>query len=426
MNADTALLPSRWVPALAGACFACTALAFHYLDRHYGSFNAVVVVAWLLATALGFGVGAAGLGRTSPLARTACALLGIVGGLLALVPGFFYYDLLRWIALCLLFAAVARAPLMSSRKDLYLCLTICFVVTCTTINPMRADWTLWVYLGPALLFAGLALTVEYVAARAVPGWIQVLSSAGFVIAVGAVALVLFLWLPRPPGLGFGFLPTGGAVNGPVGQTEGRLGDRSGTPGASHPLERGAWAQMIDGMRSALNDTEMPTWQRNLLGTLLDALASPPASATAGASPVPAERQVVTLSIPYWWFAALLLALLLAAMAWRRRHAIALGTLSGLSRLVVPVHAGWGMRLCAMMIECCLAWADRPRPRHLTLRERVALAQPLPPTSRHWLDDAVTTYYRGRFGLRPPTPEDAARVRLLVLDAAELALAHRQR
>ena len=133
----------------------CVALSFNYLDRSHGDFSLGVALQWTLAALTGFGTGAWQLGRGGPPARLVCALLGSVGLLVAIYPTYQMYSLLRWLVLCLMFAAVARASLMQTRKDLYLSLAICFVCACVVAIHPRADWTLWVYLGPAWVFAGL-------------------------------------------------------------------------------------------------------------------------------------------------------------------------------------------------------------------------------------------------------------------------------
>lgn len=427
-------LPSRWVHAFAGACFLCVGLAFNYLDRNYGDFNRGLALQWMLATVAGFGTGAWQLGRGGPAARLVCTVLGGLGLLLAIYPTYQMYSLLRWLVLCLMFTAVARAALMRTRKDLYLSLAICFVCTSVIAIHVRADWTLWVYLGPAWVFAGLALTFEYVAARNVPRWLQVLSSVGFVGTVGVLALALFLALPRPPLLGFGFLPPGSndpalapspvRKGGETGQGSGSGG--VGSRGDSSAESHGSWPQMIQRMRPATQDPHMPAWQRDLLGALLDAMAAlTPRDAADGDSDglagAAVKRQKVVLQIKLWWIALLLFVALLAWWAWRRRYVIALNTLSPVAWVLIPISPLRSMRVSARMIEYCLVYTDRPRPTALTLRERLALAHNLPNLSSQCFDVAVASYYTARFGRTEASASSAARMRLEVLDAVDAAI-----
>lgn len=432
-------LPSRWVHVFAGACFVFVALSFNYLDRRHGDFSPGVALSWVLAAVAGFGTGAWQLGRGGPAARLACAVLGCIGLWLAIYPTYQMYSLLRWLVLCLMFAAVARAALMRSRKDFYLCLAICFVCTCVVAIHPRADWTLWVYLGPAWICAGLALTIEHVAARKVPRWLQILSSVGFVGGVGMLALALFLLLPRPPVLGFGFLPPGSSNPSQIPSPARRGGeaghgadsDSAGSRGQASAEVPGPWPQMIQQMRPAVQDRHMPEWQRALLGGLLDAMAAlTPHDAAGGAvdgtAGNAAQSRAVTLRIKPWWFAVLLLAVLLVWWAWRRRHVIALNVMSPVAWALIAISPQWSMRTSARMIGYCLARADRPRPAALTLRERLALAHGLPALSSKLFNAAVSSYYASRFGRIEADAGCAARMRLQVLDAADVAIANMTR
>ena len=436
-------LPSRWVHAFAGACFLCVGLSFNYLDRNYGDFNTGVALQWTLAAMVGYGTGAWQLVRGGPAARVVCTVLGGVGLLLAIYPTYAMYSLLRWLVLCLMFVAVARAALLRTRKDLYLSLAICFICACVVAIHPRADWTLWVYIGPAWAFAGLALTFEYVAARRVPRWLQVLSSVAFVGMVGVLALALFLLLPRPPVLGFGFLPPGSSdptqipspvrKGGEAGQGSGS-GSGNGSAGAlgnPSPDAAGSWSQMIQRMRPAVQDRHMPGWQRDLLGGLLDGMAAlAPRDAAggdgAGLTGSAAKSQWRVLQIKLWWLAALLLAALLAWWSWRRRYVIALSALSVVAWALIPISPLRSMRVSARMIEYCLAWTDRPRPTALTLRERLALAHKLPSLSSQFFDVAVASYYASRFGRTEASVTSAAQMRMDVLDAADVAIARASR
>jgi len=425
-------LPSRWVPAFAGACLLCVALSFSYVDRRHGSLNSGETTLWMIAVALGFGTGAWQLGRPGRSGLVVCALLSVPAAVIAVFPGFFLYTLLRWLALCLLFLAIVRAPIMRSRKDLYLCLAICFVAACATATAGGADWTMWTYIGPAWIFAGLALTIDYVAGRRLPLWIQMTTSVGFVAVVGIAALVLFLWLPRPPTLGFGFMPTSGADQSPPIEAGKGGGGAGSEPGNAQTPSRAPseWQQMIDRMRQTTRDPNMPAWQRRMLGTLLDGMsalgpdaAEESSEGTSGSHALETIAQW-SLHLSLWWFVMLLCAALAVWWLRRRRYAVALKTLSVIAWALAWMSPQLSMRLSARMIEYCLAWTDRSRPAALTLRERLSEADDLPKTARRWFDEAVTTYYAARFGRDPSTHASSEQMRTTVLNAIDLTLANR--
>lgn len=434
VSAD-ARLPSRWVHALVGACCMFTGWAFWYLDRGYGDFGPAGTL-WFVATLLGFATGALNLHRGGPAGRVVCALLGAVLALIAIYPGFVLYSLLRWLALCLMFATVARAALMRTRRDLYFGLLACFVCSAVAATHYRADWTLWVYLGPAWLCAGLALTVEYVASHPVGAWTKTGASIAFVGATALLALALFLFMPRPATLGFGFLPPGADApalaqsRGGGSAGDGRHGGGSGASGGSAAGAAGghasssSWQRMIDAMRQSLADPHMPQWQRGLLQRGLDG-ASAAGGLVEGLTAIVRYVVIALPRIPPWLWAVLLLAALALHALWQRRHALALQALGLPAWLLQRVHPAWSMRLSAWMLGHALTQAGA-RPGHQrTLRERLLRANDVPPLGRRWLDDALDLYYATRFGRAAASPATAGAMRSAVLDGADLLIAARR-
>lgn len=439
-----ALVPNRWVHAFAGACLACVGLAFFFLDRSYGDF-ATVAPPWVVATLLGFASGAIALRRDGPFARAMCALLGFVALALAIFPTFLIYSLLRWAALCMLFVSIARAPLLRTRRDLYFTLTTCFVAATVVAIHSRADWLLWVYLGPACLFAGLALTMEHVASHAVGIVTKFAASVSFIAAVFALASLLFLWLPRPPMLGFGFLPPpaeepalakrpGGA------QGQDSRGDATGqnSPGSPDPTGRGdrPWHDMLDRMERDLQDPTVPGWQRALLGRLVDAAqgllralepsagpghgARGHSSQDGGSRLLALVRVVVRISLAS--LLAWLAALALLALAWWQRHRLAFMALNAAAWSTTVAHPLSSMKLCARMMAVGLHRLGSPQRPAQPLREQLARTPDLAVMERFRFGEAVDLYYAVRFGRLAATPELARSMRLSVLITTDVALA----
>lgn len=437
-------LASGWIHAFTGGCVACVGLAFFFLDRSYGDF-AVVAVPWLAATSAGFAAGAAMLRRDGPLGRAMCALLGIIGGLLAVFPTFLIYSLLRWAALCMLMVGIARAPLMRTHRDLYLTLLTCFVAAAVVAIHSRADWLLWVYLGPACLLAGLALTMQHVAGHAIDAVAKLLAGALFMTSVVVLACLLFLWLPRPPVLGFGFLPPataeqglakrpgitqGGASGG--GSAESKAGEtgRGGSgDGSTAGDGKTPWQDMLDRMRGDLQDRNVPAWQRALLGAALDALGalaasgSAEADATSGGGGAVALR-IIAIKIKLVWLLALLVATILLALAWWQRLRLAYLALNAAAWSTSRMRPLASMKLCARMMALGLDRLGSPFRRALTVREQLTVAPRLEPMERYRLEEALALYDAARFGTLEATAVHAHEMRMGVIMAIDEALAAR--
>jgi hypothetical protein len=309
----------------------------------------------------------------------------------------------------------------------------------------RANWLLWVYLGPACLFAGLALTMEHVATHVIGVATKLAASAAFMGTVVLLASLLFLWLPRPPFLGFGFLPPPSGDPAPVrlpaaGTNARAPGGDAWAPRSPAPPDataaggRQPWRDMIDGMRADLRDPGIPGWQRDLLERLLDATeslggAEPPnerrhgarmASSSTSTSALAGSLDRVKLTIHLWSLFAWLAAVVLAALCWWRRHALAFAALNAAAWALTPVHPLGSMKLSALMMTIGLQRLGSPRSRGQTLREQLARARGLPGVARHWFGESLDLYYAARFGRLVASPRHSQAMRLLALDATELS------
>lgn len=446
-SASDAWLPSPWIHAFAGTCLACVGLAFFFIDRQYGDIG-VATLPWLIATALGFGTGAVMLNRGGAGGRAMCAVLGIVGLALAVFPTFMMYSLVRWISLCLLFVGIARAPLLRTRRDLYFALMTCFVAASVVAIHPRADWLLWTYLGPACLFAGLALTMEHAGTHAVSLVTKLTSSALFVCTVIVLSSLMFFWLPRPPVLGFGFLPPPVAHIGTAPKSAGGNADAKGG-GVAEPGPPGmaqsaatdadsAWEKMVERMRSDLLDPEIPGWQRAVLAGLLDALGSlyanpsgsrePQAQAelpSTGEAFLSSSVRIVVVRIKFVTLLTWLALLVLTAFCWAQRRVLAFTALSAASYGLSGVHPLGSMKLSARMMAVGLSRIGIPDSGARTLREQLAKAHELPLLARRWYGEALDLYHASRFGRMAATPASARSMRLAVQDATDLALAARR-
>src|SRR5262249_32965709 len=139
-------------------------------------------------------------------------------------------------SLTLMITLAARAVVMRTRRDFYLSQTVIFVVSLMVATHMAADWTVWFYLAPAWLLAALALAWEYAAGVAISRWAKGGLTLGFILLSFLLAMLLFLFGPRPPSLGFGFLPPGTDTPNLLKQEAGNQGTGRGD-GAANGLGR---------------------------------------------------------------------------------------------------------------------------------------------------------------------------------------------
>ena len=405
-------LNSRAVVAVTGLSYLFVGLGFSYLDRRYGSF-ALEGTLWLVWALLGFGAGTKNALRPPQAGRALWLVMGVVGGVLALFPGFLMFNLLRWTSVTLMIVMGARAVLLRTRRDFYLTLTVIFVVSFMVGTHGNADWTLWFYLGPAWVFGGLALAWEHAAGVKLSRWVKVGMTLAFMAVALVLAIGLFFFAPRPTVLGFGFLPPGTDTQGRFTQPAG-LGDGTsvlgqggtdgpgqGQGGAAGQLGNSGspWDVMLQDMRHALADRFIPGWQRNLMQKLLDAAQSVRAwlngsSAQADTELVQEESQGISVTINWWLVLALLL---MAYLLWRRRWRIGLALALGCSWLLAHVSPLLSMRLSAHAMRWCLQAHGHPRQPGQSAREHWMAAPGLAPLAQRWLSDAADSYGEVRFG-----------------------------
>jgi len=442
-------LDSRAVVMLTGFSYLCVGLGFSYLDRQYRAFGLESLL-WLVWALLGFGAGVWQVRKPGTAGRTLWVVLGTTAFVLALFPGFVMYALPRWICLVLMLVMGARATVLATQRDFYFMLTVIFAVSFMVATHFRADWSLWVYLGPAWVFGGLALAWQHAAGTVLSRSARMALTLGFIAVCFLVTAVLFLFAPRPPTLGFGFLPPGTDTPGLFSQAAGEGGRQpgAGADGSSGPGGGGGaagqggvgtdaggtqqdgfmpqWRAMLGGMRAALADPFMPGWQRGLIQTLidgaqalLDGLAGG-ASGTGGGGesesfgpPSPS----VSFTVPWLWW---LLCLLAAYGLWRRRYRIGLGLALAASWGLARRYPAQSMRLSAQAMQWCLQVHGFKRVPGQSVREHWTAAA-APPLARRWIGNALEIYCETRFGDLPATRQRALHMRQSVQGACDVML-----
>lgn len=462
-------LQSRTTVVFVGLAYLFTCIGFSYVDRSYRSFGFFSAV-WVVWTVLGFGAGLRNLRGADNAGRTQAIVLGALGFALALFPGLLMFPFFRWLCVVLLLLMGARAARMRTRRDLYLTMVVIFTVCFLTTTHYAADWSLWFYLGPAWLCAALALAWVHAEGVDLSRWSKLFMTLGFVAVSFAIAAALFLFAPRPPVLGFGFLPGGdveGLYNPPSGgqNNKGRAEDYAGRPGgaggsgAGSPGDQGSsgdggwgggggerpgqsrpqpgspsssWGRMLDGMREAGRDPFAPKWQRNAINGALDAAqalrnwlrGTGPASAGGGAAGAgnpdgPGDSMGLQNDEPGSGGGRqssqgdMLLAMALALLAWllwRNRYRWGAHTaLAGawcLSRWFPAQSMQWSARAMTWWLR---ARNHRPQPGQ-SVREHWSSAPDVAPLARQWTERALETYCATRFGAQPATRERALRLR----------------
>lgn len=435
-------LSSRMISVFTGLCYLCVAISFSYLDRRYGFFT-VEGAFWVVWTALGFTAASLTAGRMAPAGKGFSMVLTVVAMVLAVFPFFFMYTLLRWVCVVLLLVIAARAPVMHTRRDLYLCLTTCFAVSFMAATHFTADWTLWVYLGPAWMFAGLALTWDYAPSKAIGHGTRLGMNLGFVAVAVVVTALLFFLLPRPPVLGFGFIPPAADASGLVNQPAGNRPDgagkdqRPGTGGASDAGEatskgnggvqgqswQDRWQGMLDKMRPTLKDPAIPKWQKSLLEKLLGlgemlggaTLQPGDGSPDDGPSSIPLAKIASAIAS----LLALLVALALAWFIYRRRYWLGIELLHFGAWLTASARPMLSMRMSAQAMKFCLREVGHKSKPGESVREHVAAVPGQPHLVRRWLGYAVELYCETRFGAAQATPARAKNMREAVSAATQL-------
>lgn len=438
----TAQPVSAPVVALTGLSFLFVGLGFSYLDRRFQSFGFEALL-WSTWTLLGFGAGALHVRKPGASGRIQWVVLGSLGFVLAVFPGLAIYNLLRWTSLTLMIVVGARAAVLSTRRDFYLTLTVVFVVSFMVGTHGNADWTLWFYLGPAWVFGALALTWEQAIGVPLSRWTKLSMSLGFIGVCLLLAATLFLFAPRPPTLGFGFVPPGadsGLVRQPLGPGSGgqQAGGADGSsavpgsgPGGSGDVRQGEsirlWNGMLEDMRRAAADRFIPQWQRSLMQALLGAAQSllgmlaPSGSGSGDGSALegPARETERPDAEPNW---LLLLALALAAyLLWQRRYRFGASAALAAAWLLAARWPERSMRLSAQAMKWCLHARGHQRGPGQSVREHWASAAGIAPLARRWLGDAIEAYCETRFGGAAATRARALSMRAAVLDASDILL-----
>lgn len=440
--ADEPLLTSRAVVLLTACGYLCVCLSFSYLDRRHGYFSGESVF-WLVWTGLGFGAALFYLGRGSRIAEKHWKIMGSLA-LVFMLLVFFKFNLLRWASLSLLLVLSARAVVMRTRRDFYINLTVIFVVSLMVATYMTADWTVWFYLAPAWLFAGLALAWEHAAGASISRWAKGGLTVAFIGLSFTLAMLLFLFAPRPPTLGFGFLPPGTDTPNLNRQAAGGQGPQRGDGGSQGQDRRAgaqagsggdAWQQMFDRMRRDLNDRHMPEWQRQTLQRLTgwgEILAAALTGRLVTGSGMPStgtleellreagEYCVEKIILPWWPFLLLLLLLLwLIFRLWPRRYGLgAAGLLYG-AHLLARWQPMLSMQLSALALDWCLRQQGHGRVGGQSVREHLAGAASVPDLPRRWLGYAVDLYCETRFGSTAATRQRAANMHKAIHGASQI-------
>ncbi|MDZ7919680.1 transglutaminaseTgpA domain-containing protein [Rhodoferax sp.] len=451
---DSPPLQSRGVLILTGLSYAFVGLSFSYLDRRYGHFGLEGTL-WVMWALFGFGAGALhALKPRGTGGQIQWVIMGSVGGLLAVFPGFLMFNMLRWVCLLMMVVMGARAAVMRTKRDFYFTLIVIFSVSFMAGTHGNADWTLWIYLGPAWAFGALALAWEHAAGNPVSRWIKLWMTGGFLSTALLLTALLFLFMPRPSTLGFGFLPPGtdtpgifttpagggnqdggqGGGNGAGGNDSAGAPDASGQPQPGGTLER--WQGMLKEMRSSLKDASIPQWQRNALGAVLgasewvlSALGDEPGRGAKGPKnsdtdpTIQVQKFKLTAQQLFDWLMALLLALVLCLLGywlWRRRYRVGMVITLSMARLLARRYPLRSMQLSAWSLKWCLRTHGHHMLAGQSIREYVISASEMPPLAKKWLRHAMEDYCAVRFGGAPATYVRANRMRESVWGAYEVS------
>jgi hypothetical protein len=408
--------PSRAVIGFTGASYLCAGLSFSYVHRYAGTFGLESVL-WLLWALIGFGGAMWHVGHGPQAGQGQWKWQGVVGLTLAVFPGFFMFNLVRWMALVLMLVIGARAAVMHTRRDFHLTLVVIFAVCFLVATHGGADWTLWFYLGPCWLFAGLALAWEHAAGARLSHRTKGVLTTGFVLLSLAVALLLHAMLPRPNIMGFGFLPPGTdqpghfKTNAPRSVPSETQVHGSGSARATAPGEKGSaadqgnafiqGAQAWEQLRQGLSDQHIPAWQRAALGAFVDSLQALTNGLGSAASAVQQYAGTLSLAGLLLW----LLAMLIALWAWRHRWTLSARLALLASAALSAWHPEASMRLSAMAASWALRGRGHRRRPGQSVREHWA-SLPNAPMLSDWLHRGADIYCASRFGSQGFTPARA--------------------
>lgn len=368
---------SRTVIVLTALSYLCVALGFVYLGRRSGNFaqEAAFCLAWTL---VGFGPGIFFINRATHRGQThAKWLLVMVAALLAVVPEYAAYTMLRWVGLCLMLVVGACAAEMRTRAHFNFAATCITVVSAIVGINRWADWTVWLYLGPGWLFMILALTWDHAASTD----ISRASKAGLSLVFVGIALlaytVMHAWAPSPDARWLRILVSGSNVS-----TPDRITSTQG---------------------SAESADHAPIQEQGLLNL-------------AQSNPLKDMVNEVAGTYEGWnWLQRLMPVLLGLALygAWKRRLRWARNWALRSAWLLAQHRPLWSMHCSVHALEWHLQHLGHRCEMAYSLREHLAVAKPLPPGTRHWFDLALALYGASRFGTAVPTAQRALRLRRTV-------------
>lgn len=463
---ESPLLTSRMVVVFTGFAFLFIAISFAYLDRSYIPLGPWSIV-WGVWGFLGFSVGIYGIGREPSRARQVWwGTLAFIGLTLGFFVVFSALNLLRLTSALLMILIAARAAVMRTDRDFYLTMVVLVAVSFMICTHLQADWTIWFYMGPAWIAIALAFAWHHASGVKIKGWIKALQTAVFILVSVLIASLLFLFLPRPPLLGFGFLPPGTMETGLLknqggageqqqsqsgldpnqGGASGSLqgtGEPNGQMGTLKSGERGQqWQMMLDQMRQQLGGRGIPNWQKSVMEQLLDwgqsildEFRGSPSSDPGDQKPHRGNKQPDSSSLQkqgfqfgipppalpndaanLWWYIPLLL---FAAIAWMRRWRWGQSACLSLAWMCAKRQPHQSMRLSALAMKWCLHEKGHLRAAGQSVREHWISAPRMAPLAHKWMEYAVHLYCAMRFGNVRVDSQMAMRMRTAVLGATDI-------
>jgi hypothetical protein len=373
MNAPSCSAPApalgRSLLALVAAAYLACAVALCWLADPRIEQRLAIGLFWLLWTSIAFGLAAWQWRRPDMQTRGPVMTLSVLAVLLAFMPGLSIFRLVPWSGAALLLFAGARAPLlMKTRRGLYLLALAIAVCGAAAATHPRADLSLLYFIVPAWIGIALAVALQHSAAWPLKRGAQWAGALVFVAVSAGLTLLLFLLLPRPPQLWSG------------------EPQRLDLPQLMTPLLPLARLLAPDRMPEAA-----PYGHDPLKGVAVGKQASAQAR----------QERVPRLRLPRGW--RVLLALAVAGLVWRGRHAV----LYGGTRVLAWALAGWlplrSMRLAARMLRWRLTRSGCRAAPQETLREQLARAGHIEAGERAIFIRAVDLYGQARFGPRGASP-----------------------
>lgn len=405
--------PVLWFTAL---CYLATGLGFSYVHRYAATFGFEALL-WLGWTCLGFGCRLWWQYRPPRPGRPQkqWRWLASLGLFLGVMPGFLMFSPPRWAALMLMIGIGARAVMLYSRRDLITTLVACLAVSFLVATHAGANWTLWTYLGPAWLFATLALSWDHNAAFGLRGKPLMGLTAGFVTVCWLVALLLQATVPLPNPVGGKLAPepalldtrpppSGAGSGGSITSIQAH-GDR-GAPAPDEP-----WTQR----RQLLKDPHMPQWQAAALGRLLDVGETLESSTAAAMASMTSWLRLA----PWWW----VLGALALWWLWRRRWRVASMASLTLARICTQYWPTQAVGAAAWALDFGLRDRGHPLMASCPRLTRWPAVPAVPLVVSEWLVRAAHVHSRSRFGRKPASSDDARTLTELVWGTLQVLRSH---